>query len=157
MEFLMKDPTFRSAELSDRDILLSLIRQYYAFDHIEADTDALRPSLETLISDPTLGRIWLIQADNHNQPVGYVILTFGYDLEFGGRQATVTDLYIVPEYRGYGFGFKTLQFIEESCRTLGIRAFELQVKRENLAAQRLYERFGMMAHDRIPMSKWVSL
>ena len=149
----MGNPTFRSAEPNDINLLLDLILQYYAFDHIETDTSSLRPSLGTLIFDSSLGKVWLIQADS--RPVGYVILTFGYDLEFGGRQATITDLYIVPQYRRKGFGFATLQFIEETCRSFGIQAFELQVKRENIAAQRLYERFGMTRHDRIPMSKVV--
>ena len=150
----MKNPTFRSAELNDIIILLDFIRQYYSFDHIETDADSLRPSLEKLLSDTSLGKIWVIQ--DNSRPVGYVILTFGYDLEFGGRQATLTDLYIVPEHRRQGFGFAALKFIEESCRALDIRAFELQVERGNVAAQRLYERFGMTKHDRIPMSKWIS-
>ena len=150
----MIPPTFRAAELSDVDLLLSFIQQYYAFDHIHVDDNSLVPSLKRLISDPSLGRIWIIQSAKHT--VGYVILTFGYDLEFGGRQATLTDLYIVPESRRQGLGFATLQFIEESCRAFGIRAFELQVECENIAAQCLYERFGMTRHERIPMSKWVA-
>lgn len=148
------EATFRQAEPADVDLLLTFMQHYYTFDHIPFDAAAMRPPLERLVGDEALGRVWLIQVDD--QPVGYVTLTFGYDVEFGGRQATVTDLYLDAAYRRQGLGWQTLAFIEATCRALGIRAFELQVERTNSAAQRLYERFGMTAHDRIPMSKWIT-
>jgi hypothetical protein len=32
--------------------------------------------------------------------IGYVLLTFNFDLEFGGFEGVVTDLYIDERYRG---------------------------------------------------------
>jgi ribosomal protein S18 acetylase RimI-like enzyme len=92
-------------------------------------------------------------ADPFRDRRGYVILTFGGDLEFGGRQATVTDLYIIDGYRRLGLGSKILHFVEETCKELGIKALELQVERKNVAAQTFYCKLGFERHDRIPLSK----
>jgi N-acetylglutamate synthase-like GNAT family acetyltransferase len=82
-----------------------------------------------------------------------LLLTFGYDLEFNGRQATITELFIVPEYRSRRLGSKMIKLIEATCRRLNIGALELQVERDNVRAQSLYRKLGFRAHDRIPMSK----
>ena len=35
---------------------------------------------------------------------GHFVLSFGFDIEFGGRQATLTELYLEERARGRGFG-----------------------------------------------------
>ena len=67
--------------------------------------------------------------------------------------ATVTELYIEPMSRRGGIGTATLLFVEGLLREEGIEAFELQVERRNAEARSFYEKFGMEAHDRIPLSK----
>src|SRR5512143_170312 len=84
---------------------------------------------------------------------GHATLTFGYVLEFNGRQATITELFVAPEYRSRRLGSKMISLIEGTCRQLGIGALELQVERDNVRAQSLYRKLGFRAHDRIPMSK----
>ncbi len=104
-----------------------------------------------LLADPRLGIACLIERGQ--QLAGYLILTFGFDLEFGGRQATVTDLYLRPEARGSGLGAAALTALEDVGRRLGLKALELQVERDNLEAQAFYTRLGFTAHDRVPLSK----
>lgn len=144
---------FKPVLFQEREALLLLIRAYYEFDQIHFDAAAIRPALEKLLNDASLGRAWFLCIEG--KQIGYVMLTFGFDLEFGGRQATVTDLYIDPQHRGNGYGTAALQQVEQTCRSLGICAFELQVERSNHAALRFYEKFGMHRHDRIPMSKQI--
>ncbi len=132
-------------------LLMEMIREYYEFDHIPFDPSEIQAGLAGLLKDDSLGRVWWILSEL--RPVGYVILTFGVDLEFGGRQATITDLYLEPEQRRRGFGRKTLAHVEDFCRASGIQALELQVERNNVSAQAFYKSIGFRAHDRIPMSK----
>jgi ribosomal protein S18 acetylase RimI-like enzyme len=80
-------------------------------------------------------------------------MTFGFDYEFGGRTALITDLYLEPSFRGLGLGRKTLRYLESFCRKSGIPALELQVEQKNRRALRLYRTFGFEALPRIPMSK----
>lgn len=149
----IQDAEIKFARVTETGInpLVEMIRKYYEFDRIPFDEARIRVGLAGFLKDESVGRAWWILRER--QPIGYVILTFGFDLEFDGRQATITDLYLEPEHRRHGFGRKTLAYVEHFCRASGIQALELQVERSNVAAQALYESFGFQAHDRIPMSK----
>ena len=142
---------FKTATANDADLLTNMIQRYFAFDHIPFHREQIRSGLAVLLGDESIGRVWLVQSGA--QPAGYVILTFGFDLEFDGRQAGITDLYLEPEYRGKGLGRRTLNHVEEFCRASGVHALELQVERDNVEAFGLYQSFGFKMHDRIPMSK----
>ena len=95
----------------------------------------------------------MIEADGG--PVGYVVLTLGFSLEFHGRDAFVDEIYIRAQYRGRGIGGKALAFAEGACRSLGVRALHLEVERKNTAAQAVYRKVGFKDHDRYLMTKYV--
>ncbi len=82
------------------------MRAYYAFDGHGFDEDKARVALTTLLRDPNLGRVWLIL--DGEAPVGYVVIAFGYSLEWLGRDAFVDEFYLLQEYRGSGWGRKTM-------------------------------------------------
>ena len=147
----MTDPTFVRACSADLERVLSFVKTYYEFDAIPFSATEVRSGLEALLRDLSLGQIWLIRVGHED--VGYVVLTFGYDLEFGGPQATITELYIVDRYRRLGLGTKTLRFVEATCRELGVRALELQVESKNMAAQAFYPKLVFEPNDRITLSK----
>ncbi len=131
--------------------MLRLIAAYYAFDHIAFDEAVTRAGLSRLLSDETLGRVYLLEQGT--AVAGYVLFTFGFDIEFGGRLATITDLYLEPRFRRRGLGSATLAFVADECRALGVKALELQVEEANLPAQALYRKFGFEQLSRLPMSK----
>ena len=134
--------------------LLKFIKAYYRFEGISFDLKSISADLPHLLCDPILGRAWFIWVNRRR--VGYVIVTFGFDLEFGGRVATVTELYIEPLHRRKGIGTLVLGQIEEFCKAFGVRAMELQVTRKNAKVMKFYRRLGFDAHDRIPMSKRIA-
>ncbi len=138
---------------SPRDIvkLLKFIKAYYRFDRIPFDRKAVAAGLSLLLYQPEFGRVWLIVF--RGKAVGYLILTFGFDLEFGGCQATLTDLYIEALHRRKGIGRRVLKLVDEFCRSRSVMAIELQVTKRNSHALAFYRRAGFRAYDRIPMSK----
>src|SRR5215813_627557 len=140
-----------AADVTNLESLLEFVKAYYDFDEIPYRPAKIRTALGILLNDPSLGRVWIIRCGR--EAVGHAILTFGYDLEFNGRQATITDLFIAPAYRSRRLGSKMINVIEGTCRQLGIGALELQVERDNVRAQALYRKLGFRTHDRIPMSK----
>lgn len=143
--------SFRTATIADLATVADLVRQYYEFDHIQHDAEEVHSGLTALLTDPTLGQAWLVL--DGSQPVGYVIFTYGFDIEFGGRLALITDLYLGPDYRRQGIGTRLLEHIEAFCQTAGLRGLELQVETDNTEARGLYKKFGFEAADRIPLSK----
>lgn len=144
----------RSAIPADAGALVNLVAQYYAYDQIAYNAPEVQSGLATLLGNPSLGQAWLLI--DGTQPVGYVIFTYGFDAEFGGRLATITDLFLAPSHRRKGVGTAILHQVENFCRGAGMRGLELQVERDNDEARGLYKKLGFKPADRIPMSKRIN-
>src|SRR5207248_1432076 len=99
-----------------------------------------------LLSDDRLGHVWLIQADS--QDVGYVVVTLGYSMEYGGPNAFIDDLFIQPPFRGAGLGTAALAEVRTFCANLGVRAMHVETGRDNAVAQAIYRRVGFLSTDR---------
>ncbi|HBR00480.1 MAG: GNAT family N-acetyltransferase [Roseofilum sp. Belize BBD 4] len=142
---------YRAAELTDLEIILQLVQEFHHSEKLGFDEKLDAQALEELISDSSLGQLLLIQQED--EIVGYVIVVWGYSLEFRGRDAFIDEFYLRPQYRQQGIGTQTLLFVEKSCQELGIQALHLEVDFENPDAQRLYHRVGYQRHNRFLMTK----
>ncbi len=89
-------------------------------------------------------------------PVGYIVLTFGYSLEFLGRDAFIDEFFLLPSHRGRGWGKKTLAFVEEQARHNHVRAIHLETVRTNDDAKRLYSKTGFVDRNHYLMSKRIA-
>ena len=147
-------PQFHLATESDADILLEFMQAYYVFDGHVFDRQKAGEALIDLLCDRNLGRAWLIL--DGDKPVGYVVLCFGYSLEWLGRDAFIDELYLVEEYRGRGWGRKTMQFAEEEARKAGVRTLHLEVVQQNSTATEVYRRLGFRQHKSTLLSKWIA-
>lgn len=136
-----------------RDIsrLLEWIEQLYAQDHVQFDARKVRAAIRELLENPAFGRIWILR--HAGQPAGYLVVTFGYSIEFGGRDGFIDELFVAEPHRGSGVGTHALKFAAEACRELGIRALHLEVDRSNTGAQRLYRAEKFVDHDRYLMTR----
>ncbi|HEY5909261.1 MAG TPA: GNAT family N-acetyltransferase [Verrucomicrobiae bacterium] len=141
----------KRATSKDLSLLMGFVREYYTFDQIPFHEVELRQGLTLLLNEQRLGGAWLVL--HQKRPVGYIVVTFGFDPEFGGRQATVTEFYLQPEHRGKGLARIALEHVEEFVSRRGVQVLDLQVTRGNSRAYDFYKRYGFQPHDRIPMSK----
>jgi diamine N-acetyltransferase len=148
------EPSFRLAAESDTAALLRFMRMYYAFDGHGFDEQKAGVALTTLLRDDNLGRVWVIL--DGEAPVGYVVICFGYSLEWLGRDAFVDEFYLLPEYRGRGWGRKTMAFVEEAAQSLNVRALHLEVVRENATALQVYRKLGFKDRESTFLSKWIA-
>ncbi len=148
------EPSFRLAAESDTAALLKFMEAYYAFDGHGFDEQKASVALTTLLRDANLGRVWLIL--DGEAPVGYVVICFGYSLEWLGRDAFVDEFYLLPEHRGHGWGRKAMVFVEEAARSLNVRALHLEVVRENVTARQVYCKLGFKDRDSTFLSKWIA-
>ncbi len=117
------------------------------------DQPTNRAVLQQLIANEQFGKIWLILVDG--KTAGYIALTFSYSLEYAGRDALIDELYLREEFRGFGIGKQTIQFIEDYCRAENIKAIHLEVDRTNNAAKALYHKTGFVDHERHFLTKWI--
>ncbi len=151
------DPRFRVAKESDAPLLLEFMRQYYAFDRHAFDEPKARAALLTFLRDSTLGLAWLIfdQQSDQQTPVGYIVLTLGYSLEFLGRDAFIDEFFLIESHRSRGWGRKTMEFVEDYACSQGVRAIHLEVVHSNRSALEVYRKLGFYDHEHHLMTKWI--
>lgn len=132
--------SFRPCSPKDHATLLKFVIAYYRFDKIPFRRKSLEQGLHTLLRNLSLGKAWLMES--HKKPVGYAIVTYNFDLEYGGVEAMLTDLYVEKRFRNKGIGSLALYEIEDFCRERGIRAIELQVQHHSKSAATFYRKAG---------------
>ena len=147
------DARVRLATSRDVASLLPMMAEFNRFEQIEWHAERCEPALRTLLSDEGLGVVGLVEPRSEGAPLGYFVVTFGFDLEWNGRDAFLTELFLVPAARGKRLGDALMAEIEAMARRHGARALHLMVRNENTPAQRLYERAGYRSPARIFMTK----
>lgn len=147
------NPTFRIATEHDAECLLVMMREYYAFDGHAFQENRARKALVGFLCEPAFGRAWLIC--DQETPVGYMVLTFGYSLEYLGRDAFLDEFYIRESHRGRGWGKRALEFVEAQARACDIRSIHLEVVLSNVHAKEFYRRNGYRDHEHSLMTKWI--
>ena len=146
--------TLTPATASDVDLLLELMHEFYQNEHLVFEEQAVRRGLGQILGNSAFGIIYIMTLDA--DLCGYVVLTFGFSLEFGGRTALVDELYVREEFRGRGVGRAALVQVDETCRLQSIPAVRLEVDMANTMALELYRRAGYVAHDRYLLTKWLA-
>nr|WP_321252530.1 GNAT family N-acetyltransferase [uncultured Ruegeria sp.] len=136
----------RLARTDDLDRLMALVSAFHAETGIEQDADQRREALRPLLEGIPHGCIYLIGPGR--APLGYIILTFGWSVEFGGMDGFVDEIYIRPAVRGRGIASEVLHDLPKALAEAGVTALHLEVDRTNDAAQKLYLRSGFKARDR---------
>src|SRR5262252_6584209 len=143
----------RLARLSDLPELVAMMGAFNRADHVPWRRQRVLPALRRLLRDRRLGRVLVAEARAGGDLRGYAIGTFGYDLEFAGPDAFVTEIFVRPRYRGTGEGRRLLDAITEAMRRGGAGAIHLAVRRANRVARRLYESSGFAPIPRLVLSK----
>ncbi|NEQ46222.1 MAG: GNAT family N-acetyltransferase [Leptolyngbya sp. SIOISBB] len=128
------------ATANDLPTLLALLQEFYALEELHFDPKQAPQTLLTFLENQHFGRLWLISVDA--EVAGYVALTFGYSLEYGGVDAFVDEIYLRPAFRHQGVGTQTLMFVEAQSRELEVKALHLEVLADNEKAYDLYKRLG---------------
>ena len=145
---------FRPAGAGDIEILLPLMRQLFEHDGVPFSEAVARRAALQLIEEPRAGQIWLIESDR--RPIGYVVLTIGFSLEFGGWHGFIDELFIEAGHRGSGLGTAAIRHLQAECARQGMTALLLEADLDNEGATRLYRRLGFQEHPRRLMMLTVS-
>jgi GNAT superfamily N-acetyltransferase len=138
--------SFRPCRPKDHKTLLKFVSAYYRFEKIKFDRTSLSKGLDTLLRNLSQGQAWLME--NHKKPVGYAVLTYNFDLEYGGVEGMLTDLFVEKRYRDQGIGSLALYEIEDFCRERGIQTIEVQVLQRNKNAEIFYRKAGFTSLPR---------
>lgn len=138
--------TMRQATVADVPIVLPMMIDFNQGESIDWKPETGEAPLRHLLTTPELGQMLLFFKDA--VAVGYSIVTYGYDLEFGGRDAFLTELYLAKAARGCGVGKWAMAQVLAQTRAAGASALHLQVRADNTPAQRLYRDAGFVGTTR---------
>ena len=144
---------YELAEPCDLLALLPLAREFYALEKLPFDEQQYRSLLTSLVANPEFGR--LIVVFHNTELIGYLVMGFGFSLEFGGRDALIDEFYLREPYRGRGTGTAVLEYAERLCREAAIRAVHLEADHVNVRVHEYYLRMGFRDHARHLMTKWL--
>ena len=120
-------------------------------ERIRFGARAVAPGLRRLLRTPaSASSSWRPTAEAAGL-AGYAIGTLGFDLEFGGPDAFLTEIFVDPDARRGGLGARLLEATTRALRAAGAAAVTLLVRPENVAARGLYTRAGFRELPRLPM------
>jgi ribosomal protein S18 acetylase RimI-like enzyme len=137
----------RLATLSDVDVLVRLMRDFYAESAFVLHERPAARTFAALLEDPRFGQVWMMEYDD--RPAGFVVLTVGFSMEYGGLRGFVDDFYVAAPYRNRGLGHAALEEVKRACRNRGVRALLVEVSPDNEAALSAYRSVGFadMGHS----------
>lgn len=135
--------TLAQPEHADR--LDALVGAFHTEHGITLSAEARRAGLLPLLQGSPHGAAYLIGPPR--APIGYVVVTFGWSLEFGGLDGFVDELYIRPAVRGRGMASDVLSSLPKALADAGMRALHLEVHRDQDRARRLYGKAGFALRD----------
>jgi len=131
---------------ADCEELLAWLARFNAESEYPFDAGRARGALGELLARPELGRVYRIVEGG--ACAGYVALTLGFSLEWGGRDAFVDEIYLDPAWRGRGLARAALAELLDEARALGVNAVHLEVEPDNAPAQSLYRHAGFTSTGR---------
>ncbi|MEE4203369.1 MAG: GNAT family N-acetyltransferase [Halieaceae bacterium] len=141
--------TLRRAGSQDLQHLLTMIHAFCEVDGHRFEQARIEKALMPLLTDDQYGGVWLIEPQ-----LGYAVITWGYSLESGGREALIDELYV--SQRNQGIGQAVIKDIVEIARAADCQVIFLESERHNEAARRFYARQGFVIDDSIWMSRPLS-
>ena len=127
------------------DRLMSLVTAFHAEEGIEQDAAARQAALQPLLEGIPHGAAYLIGPPR--APIGYIVISFGWSVEFGGLDGFIDELFIRPGVRGRGIASEVLISLPSALSSAGLKALHLEVDRANATARRVYTRAGFAPRD----------
>lgn len=136
----------RNAAPGDVAPLVELMAEFYAEAGYELNRRHAAEAFAELLANEQFGRIWLMEEDS--EPAGYLVLTLGYSMEYGGLSGWVEDLFVRAPFRNRGLAKAAMQAMREYCVARAVRVVSVEVGGSNDAAQQVYRRAGFLENDR---------
>jgi len=132
--------TYRPTTNADLPELAKLMKAYYKTEKLQFDRQRLICAMRSIISAPALGQLMMIEANA--KVIGYYCVTYGFSLEYHGKDCFLDEIYITPSFQDQGIGSKTLKSIASYLKRSGHKALHLAVYNRNARAFGFYQRNG---------------
>ena len=142
------------AAVADADLadLLPLMRAYCDFYEVAPGDGDLLALARTLLADPDREGFQLIARDGEGRALGFATVYWGWSTLAAARPATMNDLFVHPDARGSGLAGALIEECRARSASHGAVSMGWQTAKDNLRAQKLYERVGATREEWIDYS-----
>ena len=127
------------------DKLMALVTAFHNEAGISLSDERRHAGIAPLLDGIPHGVAYLIGPPR--APIGYIVVTFGWSLEFGGMDGFIDEFYVRPGVRGRGIGSETLLSLPRALNDAGLVALHLEVEKKDQPVQRLYTRAGFVLRE----------
>jgi GNAT superfamily N-acetyltransferase len=130
--------------VAERDLpeLLPLMRAYCDFYRVSPSEKDLLEMSRALLADPEREGLQLIGRDDEGRAVGFATIFWSWSTLSAARIGVMNDLYVAPSARGSGLAEALIEACRQRCAERGAPELCWQTAKDNLRAQRVYERVG---------------
>lgn len=127
---------------SDLDELLPLMRGYCDFYEVAPTDEALLALSRALLADPEREGLQLIARGDAGEAVGFATIYWSWQTLSAGRLAVMNDLFVSEPARGSGLADALIFACADEARRHGALSLDWQTAKDNMRAQKVYERVG---------------
>lgn len=135
----------------DAPAVLNMMRVFYASPAVlsNGSEEIFCNDINACLSDNPYASGYVLRAGE--KMAGYAMLAHSFSTESGVPCIWVEDLYLLPEFRGKGFGSAFLKYVREQWPQAVLR---LEAERDNACAISVYEKNG---YKELPYLEMMSL
>lgn len=134
--------TLRDYTGSEEEVLLAMMERFCREGDFDFHFPTRLENLRYFTAHAASGQTWLIEVDG--RPAGYVIVTFGFSFEFGGRDSFIDEIYLEPQVRRRGLGRATIEKVQEELQKMEIKQLHLEADLDNHTLKPFYESCGFV-------------
>ncbi len=145
----MSNLSFRFAERKDTGKILCFIRELAKYEKMEDEVVATEQLLEQWIFDKQKAEVIFPMIDG--KEIGFALFFHNFSTFLGRAGLYLEDLYILPEYRGHGYGKATLRELARIALARGCGRLEWCCLDWNTPSIDFYLSLGAQ-----PLSDWTT-
>jgi ribosomal protein S18 acetylase RimI-like enzyme len=118
--------------------LMGLVAAFHAEAGLDVSDEARAAALAPLLEGSPHGAVYLVGPSKG--PIGYIVVTFGWSVEFGGLDGFIDEIFIRPAIRGRGIASEVITSLCTMLKSVEMKALHLEVDPSTETAMRLYRR-----------------
>ena len=139
---------FRIAERKDCALILSFIKELAKYEHLENEVVATEKLLEEWIFDKNKAEVLFVLEEG--KEVGFALYFYNFSTFLGRAGIHLEDLFVLPEYRGKGYGKAILKKLAQITVQRGCGRLEWCCLDWNTPSINFYESLKAK-----PLSEWM--
>ena len=138
--------TFRDAELSDSNLIMTFIRELAIYEKLEHEVVAQVEDIqESLFGDNP--KAFCIIAESDGKPCGFCLCFYNYSTFLGKAGIYIEDLFVLPEYRGNGAGRGFFKYLATKAQKENCGRVQWSVLNWNEPSINFYKAMGASPLD----------